>query len=534
MKSRKFILLYTAIIVVHILLILYYGLQKEGFHEDEYYSYFTSAGNLNLYPYDSSLWELRGYDVQRQFLVTDEHRFDFKAISKIQESDVHPPLYYLSLHFLMSLFPNRFYKWFGIGLNTIFSLISCCGVMFFFYCADKSRNRRLLACAAGLTYAIWPSVISSVMFTRMYAMSAMWTVLYADIFILLMTCSQLGRKKFAALTISGGIICYLSFLTHYFCLFMAFFLTLGYCIYTVVRRKGIGRMLIYGVVQVCFIGLAILAYPACLDHIFNGYRGEDTLSGLFDSAPFERLKLFLPIIDKNFFADLFAPSMIIFGLALAIVIFYLAKNRKTHLSSTDTNSWALFICMMAGVLSVWILCRTSLFLGDSSSRYFYPVGAILLPLMSYCICKAGLLIHSEAKASVHKIPGILLASLIAVPAILGTIKGNILFLYPESGEKVRFSQENAQYPVVVIYNREAKHRSWFMANELWPYEHVIYLDYQEEQTIEDSPLLKTAEKLIVYVVGSEDILQRIVAGNEKLHTFTPLRSDTFFAVYVLE
>ena len=35
MKSRKFILLYTAIIVVHILLILYYGLQKEGFHEDD-------------------------------------------------------------------------------------------------------------------------------------------------------------------------------------------------------------------------------------------------------------------------------------------------------------------------------------------------------------------------------------------------------------------------------------------------------------------------------------------------------------------
>jgi len=539
------------ILAVHIVLTVFYGTRKEGFHEDEYYSYFTSAGNARLYPYDSNLWELRGYDVQRQFLVTDGHRFDFGTVSSIQELDVHPPLYYLSLNFVMSLFVNQFRKWFGIGLNAVYSLVTCCGVIFFFYHVDKSNRRHSLALIAGLAYAICPAMISNVLFARMYAMSAMWTVLYADVFAVLLNHLQCSRRRFAGITFCACLLCYLSFLTHYFCLFMAFFLTLGYCVYTLCKRQGIMRMLIYGAAQVIAIGLAVLTYPASLVHIFGGYRGEDAFSGLLETAPFERLRTFFPLLNHNFFAGMLIPVLLILVLAAVIDILLITYRRKngTDGQALSANRITIIITLAAGGLSVALLSRTSLVIGDSSSRYFYPVAAILLPCMAYCICKTGLALQAcccmrragkkdnagkNRDSVLCRLPILILAAWISIPSVAGFLQGNVLFLYSGKGANVQFSQENAAYPVVVVYNGEARYRSWFMANELWPFEHVVYVDMREEDSISDSQILKTAEKLIVYLVGSEDILKKMIAQNVNLDSYTQIRVDELFVVYVLE
>ncbi len=41
MTRRRFLILAVIIGIIHVGLVLFFGMKKEGFHEDEYYSYWS-------------------------------------------------------------------------------------------------------------------------------------------------------------------------------------------------------------------------------------------------------------------------------------------------------------------------------------------------------------------------------------------------------------------------------------------------------------------------------------------------------------
>jgi len=282
MTKKQFIIGALLIALLHIGLVICFGIQKQGFHEDEYYTYWSVSSNSESLVPSNMSWH-SGQELQSRFFVRAGERFSFDRVIQNQAEDVHPPLYYLALHVFMSLFANHFYKWFGILLNLLFSLITYVGILLVFLQiqGENARYRRELSLFAGFIYSILPSVISAVMLTRMYAMSTMWTAAYTLVFVLLFRYQDCGKKQFAGLVLSGAFICYCAFLTHYYALFVPFFLTVFYVLYTLIRRKGIVRMLVYGICMLVAISQAVLTYPACLSHIFGGYRGRDAISGFF-------------------------------------------------------------------------------------------------------------------------------------------------------------------------------------------------------------------------------------------------------------
>ncbi len=539
MTKKKFFGIAAAVLVIHLFFIAFYGTQKEAFHEDEYYTYSTSTGHNVINPY-GPIQEKSGMELQSYFYVTDEHRFDFASVIDIQKLDVHPPLFYLTLHFVMSLFPYSFYKWFGILLNACYSLISCGGIICFIYQMDKSRHRYFLSLLTGLLYAIHPAFISNAMFTRMYCMSVMWTVLYINVFVMLMQSIISSRKRFAVVTLCGAATCYFAFLTHYFCLYLPFFLTLGFCLYALIRQllykeKCFLRMLIYGISLIAAIGLAILTFPASLSQIFSGERGEGAFATLLGTDLFAMLKLFLPVLNKNFFAGMLYPILGLLIAALLTGTLFIIKRKRQGAPMPQTNFAILGIGLAAGMITVWVTSKTSLYLGDASSRYFYPVAALLLPLIAYTISKVILQAEDYLPGEhTQTILSLILAVVILIPSAAGHLQGNILFLYREKAETLQYARDNAQYPLVMIYDQNTRYKTWYIANETWPYERVIFIRYDEEATIIENDALKTAEKLIVYMDGPEEILDRLVAQNEHINSWSLLRHDLHYFVYVLE
>ncbi len=575
--TKKRFLAMAAVLAIHLIVIFFYGMQKEAFHEDEYYTYYTSAGYEGINPYGPIL-EKSGMEIQSHFFVIDAHRFDFANVVRIQEIDVHPPLYYMTLHFVMSLFPYSFYKWFGILLNSCYSLMTCGGIIFFIFRLDKSRHRCFLALLGGLLYAVHPAMISDVMFTRMYSMSVMWTILYMDVFVVLMQNLNGSRKRFALLTLCGAAICYCAFLTHYFCLYLLFLLTLGFCIYALVRKliykeKCFVRMLVYGLSMTAAIGLAICTFPTSLEQIFANAQGEDAFATLLSPDLFAMFRLFLPVMNKNFFSGLMYPVMGILAAALLAGVIMLAMRRRRGGPAAQTNFAILGIALAAGLAGAYLLSRSSLYMGDASSRYFYTAAAQLLPLIAYSICKvvlyaadgilagrdiaAGSLYISggrrgvseasgsgEAKgkaaagkrgsASAEMIVMAVLTALVLLPALLGHAQGNVQFLYRDKVETLQYARDNAQYPLVMIYDQDTRFKTWYIANETWPYERIIFIRYDDEATVIENEALQTAEKLIVYMDGPEEILDRLVAQNKNLERWYLLRHDPNYYVYVLE
>ena len=86
----------------------------------------------------------------------------------------------------------------------------------------------------------------------------------------------------------------------------------------------------------------------------------------------------------------------------------------------------------------------------------------------------------------------------------------------------------------MVYNQDTRYKTWYIANETWPYENVIFVRDDGDETVLDSEILKTAERLIVYMDNPVEILDRLVAQNKNLSSWSLLRHDFNYYVYVVE
>lgn len=118
----------------------------------------------------------------------------------------------------------------------------------------------------------------------------------------------------------------------------SFFLTLAYCISALFRRKGILRMFLYGLTMCAAIGAAVWLFPASLEHIFHGYRGEAALSVLVNGSFWEMCGIFLPVLNENVFAGMMWPLLLLSVAALAALLF------QKSLTGLHWDVWQPSIC----------------------------------------------------------------------------------------------------------------------------------------------------------------------------------------------
>lgn len=534
-KKSLFLLLTAVIAMLHVALVVGYGMQKEGFHEDEYYTYWSGTNETPTIS-QNYVW-YRGHDLMSKFFVGEGQGFSFAKVVQNQAWDVHPPLYYVSLHIFMSLFPGRFYKWFGILLNLLYSLITYGGIVLFCYRMDHSDNRYMLSLLSGLSYVVAPSSVSNCMLARMYTMSGMWTVIYANIFLLLLQNYQSGWRKFLKIVAAGAITCYLSFLTHYFTLLVPFALTVFYCGYVLYKRKGIVKMAVYGCCMLAAIAMAVLTFPASYGHIFRGYRGTGAMNSFKSGGILGMMTYFLPILNRYVFAGWMWGIMILTGICLVVgMILLIGRCRKRQNPATKFYPLAASVCSC--IFGIWFLCRTALALGSDSARYFYPVIAFLLPLIVYSIGKTACCLPLLKRNGSYRCGlAVVLAILVILPSFAGYAQGNVLFLYADEKEKISFSREYREYPAVVIYNGEAPYREWYAADQLWVFENIFYADYEHMLEDFEEERLFTAEKTVVFLDShytSADVLNVLLENNSGLNKYTLVRQDQFFNVYLLE
>ena len=524
MKKRNFYkigICLVVILIIHFTFMIYYGSKKAGFHDDEYFTFWSSAGNHALKMGTSYEW-YKGINLLLRYTVSPNNRFAFPQVVQNQAMDVHPPLYYLTLNIIMSIRAGSFSKWYGLLLNELFILVSLLGCFYFIY--RLSNGRWGESAISTFLLGIAPFTISNIMFIRMYAMTVMWNMLYAVIILEVMKCPLQAKKRFAILTVLGGILCYLSFLTHYFCLLMPFCLTVGYVIYTLFQKRGILRMFLYGGTMIIMIGLAILSFPASLSHIFSGYRGKGALSGLRHSSLKDMVKLFFPILSKNFY-DGWLIAVFVLTL-VALVVFCLR-------SKDSVSKWFLVIGQISCILSTLFLSKTSLLLGDSSSRYFYAVGSLYLCLSAHTVLQLASLLW-ENKKTLQKITLTLCVLFLVFPQLKGHLDQNVLFLYRDNLDKLDFSRSYSQYPLIMVYSSDTYYRVEYTADQIWQFEDVLFWDVNAFNSTQIDEKLKAAEKIVVYIDAPEEYLTFLVECCPNITSCRLVRHDPFYYAYLLE
>lgn len=116
--NKKYFILFLMIWVAQMAAAFYFCTQKQGFHEDEYYTYYSTARTNGFYVEDGAWMERETY--RNEFVVLPDQRFQYGLVKQVQSWDVHPPMYYWVFHTVASLVPGVFSKWIGLSVNLFF------------------------------------------------------------------------------------------------------------------------------------------------------------------------------------------------------------------------------------------------------------------------------------------------------------------------------------------------------------------------------------------------------------------------------
>lgn len=281
------------------------------------------------------------------------------------------------------------------------------------------------------------------------------------------------------------------------------------------------------------ICLAVVFYPASILHIFFGYRGEGAQKALFDLGNTGyRLQYFLQLTSRIAFDNKLAEIFIFVTLGVVIALgvgLYSDRQIRSKLYAQIRDLGPLFISMAGYYL---LAAKTALLGEDEMVRYTLPVYGFLFLFLIYLIYKSlGILIRNR------KIRGISLALLMSGGLALnfwGLKNGKVLFLYPESVQRVAFAESHKNDPVLLIHGPGGW--MWEIEKELEEYPKFYSESWEKLELIEDKKV-READRLVAYIDHTEEDKQQesidiVMESNEKLKNYEIFFKTQYYTVYL--
>lgn len=543
-KERRLFWLFGILLVLQVIAALCFCMKKTGFHYDEYYSYYSSNVTMGLVPTDRE-WK-PGSEIYNEFAVLPGEQFDFGTVVRMQTYDVHPPFYYLLLHGVCSLTPGIFSKWSGLGLNLFFFIGSWMLLALLAWrmagagreegeqeeAADR-RFRQLAVLGIILLFGFNPAVYSGIILVRMYMLLGFWVLAATWLHVGSLQERKRGWRFFVPL----AVVVYLGFLTHYYFAVYLFFLAAAmefYLLFEKAEHKTWGQKwkdcILYAAVVIGSLVAAVLSYPACLGHIFRGYRGTEAMGAFFDPGnTWGRLNFFVGLLNEYAFGGLLFVLILVLAV-LAITTWALQRLKRSALQSESgirgqkpseiskpsadaakeqaIGFWEryriLWIPAAASLGYFAVVTKTALLTAEEANRYQIPIYGMLLLLavilFLMLVRKAG-----GKKCFARKgICGAVLAFLIFLTCgqIYGLLDGKVLFLYEEDAENIAFARQNADEPIIYFYNPALMWMIWDDSLELMQYDRIYFVNLADTSALE-AEWLAQEDRVLVYAARTD-------------------------------
>ena len=383
--SKKF-MCYLSLIVLQISLCTFFAIKKDALYCDEVMSY--GLANSENYAfldkftlrktYDSG-WATK--DFFENYVTVDKNKpFSFKAAYKNQETDVHPPLYYILLH-TASYFTDTFSKWPGLILNLIMLIF----VDFaFFYISKFFFKEKIYALYPIILWSCSEVTLSSIIFIRMYVLLTLETLCYIAININLFKNNFKTSKKELILLflcfVCGG-------LTHYFFYIFTFFFSTFYLLYALYIKK-IKAILCYVSTVLFACETNLLLFPATLYHLLGTSVGIRTINPIVNN----KVETHWFMNAVNGMHHLPKISFLAYGISvllLAMIFFidnYYNDNAKTFNENKKQKTFISLILLLSISCTMLMVMYISPFFSERYIYNLFPLLYLLLTLASYYVC----------------------------------------------------------------------------------------------------------------------------------------------------
>ena len=551
-SRKKYILCLTAILLLQLVLLFFFGTQKAGLHEDESFCYYSSNRTMGFY-YPDREW-VDTEVLKDEFRVLPGAGFNYSLVRLAQSWDEHPPLFYDLLHTACSLTPGVFSKWQGLAVNMIgfvFLQIMLAGLAreLFPQATGRVTGTGTLTHAAGveadpaartamkdraavfslacvLVYGLCPALVSGVMFIRMYnwltvfVLACAWE--HVRLFSRIRTEDLRNVRPLLRLFACMTLTTLLGFLTQYYYILYLFFagvVTFGFFITERRRRGGIPLFIAYGFSQGLGLFLSLLYFPYSVAHLFGGETSRGVAKEFFDvRSLLSRIGYFFRLLNTYAFEGLL-PVFLAALLVMEIVLLIrqakgpagaAVKEQEGRGALLPLSVPCMFALTAAGFF--FLISQTGLILSSASFRYLIPVCPMIMVLVLYGFYVGGKGIletsgnaaagdpKDAASGTLSRLCAAGLAVLLALQ-LISMARGNVLFLYREDVPKLAFANEHRDDPVIIAYHPVTYYNIWFLTNEVFSYDEVFYMNGDDPSPLTDDRI-RNAEELVVYLADS--------------------------------
>ena len=517
-------------IVLQLAVALCFCMQKQGFHYDENYSYYSSNVTYGLNPPDGD-W-LSGSTIAEEFCITPGKGFNFPLVAQMQSFDVHPPVYYFLLNIICSLSSGIFSKWQGLILNLIFFVIS---ELLIIAIANKVGNKNKAITWFSLAlFGFSPAIISGITFIRMYMLltSECMALILLHMNMLTDIKNSSSLSRFVKYLIQIAVTVYIGFLTHYYFAVFAFFVAAFTTLYLFFSKNTRKTSYIYAITVIAGLLSAVLSYPASLRHIFRGYRGTEAMGAFFDMNNLsDRMGLFVGLIDDYVLNRTFY---------ILLLIILLAYVQARFMNKRVSPNLCFGLSFITAVGYFAIVMKTALMNYEEAVRYEMPIYGLLIILI--VVSLYSLITNTspvtEGDSRGGQVQRLLVGVILAITLVMqvkGLYDGKVLFLYPEEKNEKEFATEHKDDVIIYVYDNDNKWKMWDNAHELEQYNRIYCIEMNHEGGIDNKELLETkhAYAYVMRYDAGKQLIHRFITDNPNLHTAVLIEERGFADIYEL-
>ena len=478
-------------------------LNKENYHIDEVSSFILSncIDSTGLVSQDGIKYNNTESPWITGMAATGQSRFNLENVWQNQKNDTHPPLYYILLNFICSIFPGQISRWFPGIINIAFFVLAAFFIFKLSQCliADRFSDHVILA------YAVFCyGMIQMNSFFRMYIMAMAWIVLFTYFNIR----ALIKRKMDISYYFSIMMVVFLGALTHYYVIIFAVFQSLAMVI-VLCRLKMIKELFSY-ILAVLFAGMhAVLLFPYMFYHIFTGgTRGKQAFQN-FATEGIERIISFWKILN-----DQIAGGLLFFVLGyilIAFIIMGIRRVRKKERQSTkpperQISFWSWFLLIFPVILYLLVVSKSAAYITD---RYIYPAYGLLVVILTGGIC----LTTQSLFRNYNKIQKGIILMMTGILLFMGYRNADWEFLYhsEQSETALANAEKYKDFSCIYFYAEKWECKASYL-------EAIKYVDITFYPVSRMGEIKDITEPTVIYVPReqSEEYIQQVMKQNPKL------------------
>ena len=454
-----------------------------------------NRGSSKLLSYKADVYEEPAWITSGQFrdyvTVDGSDAFDYLSVYFNVKDDNHPPVHFMLLHTMSSLFPGTLSPWLGCTINLI-----CVGITLWLLLRlgrqlseifGMEEQGRLVGILAVLLYGLSTGALASVLLIRMYCLLSCLCVALLSMHVEKWKEHGFDRsnKGLIAITVLG-------FLTQYFFLFYCILLA-AVTAAGLLCSKRMRELWIYirSMVVAAVIGLVL--FPFAIADVFSSGRGVEALDNLASgfAGYGARLLAFARILADRTVGDLLLGAGCATAVVLAVVLWY-RRHRGQELSMSREVRGILRMLIIPVVGYYLLASRMSPYLVDRYVMPMFPMIALLFALLLCCLGKR------LAKASGWKgrSVGIGLMALIIVVQGLRLASYDGEYLYRGYGQQEQLAEEYASLPCICVYAGVGYYEN---LPEFMHYDRTLLVTAKELAERKDVDSLRMLDRVVVLI-----------------------------------